>query len=78
MSKEVDWSVIHGEGTIECDCDMCGSNYQYEFYDGYPDFKECQEELKKLGWVSRKINGEWCDFCCNDCLNKFMGKENVK
>lgn len=71
MSKEVDWGLIHGEGDIRCECDQCGKEHDYPFEDGDVDFRDCQEELKMMGWISRKINGEWRDFCCQKCLDKF-------
>lgn len=52
MSKEVEWGVIHGEGAICCECDQCGDTYDYDFDDGYPDYRGCQDELKTLGWMS--------------------------
>jgi len=70
MSKEIEWSTVHGEGDIICKCDHCVTEYNYGFEDG-PDFKSCQEELKEEGWVSRKINGEWKDFCCKECADNF-------
>lgn len=71
MSKEVEWSEIHGEGEIVCECDKCGNTYNYEFDCG-PDFRACQEEIKSQGWLSRKINNEWHDFCCEECYKKFV------
>lgn len=75
MSKNIDWGIIHGEGTIECECDQCGTGYSYDFEDSYPDFKSCQEELRESGWISRKINGEWYDFCCEECYHKYIIEE---
>lgn len=72
MSKEVEWSDIHGEGTICCECDNCGETYDYDFEDSYPDFRDCQDELSCSGWVSRKVDGEWCDFCCKECYNEYI------
>lgn len=74
MSKEVQWGLIHGEGNIECECDQCGRDYSYPFEDGDIDFKSCQDELRSQGWSSKKINGEWYDFCCEECYKKFMEK----
>lgn len=73
--KQIEWSLIHGEGTIECYCDQCDHNYSFEFEDGDIDYKACQEELKSYGWISRKIDGQWYDFCCEDCYYKYI-KEN--
>ena len=72
--KEIDWSFIYGEGTIECYCDECGDNYSYEFCDGDVDFRDCQETIKEYGWISRKIDNEWFDFCCDECFYKYIKK----
>lgn len=69
--KEIDWSFVHGEGTIVCSCDNCGHEYNYDFDNGYPDFTDCQREIKSMGWLSRKIDDEWHDFCCQECYKKF-------
>lgn len=74
--KEVVWGVFHGEGTIECCCDNdgCPSEFECEFYDGHPDFKECQDEMKLEGWLSRKIDDKWYDFCCEECYYQWIKK----
>ena len=71
MSKTVDWL----SGTITCECANCGSIAEIEFDGEEPNFKVCQQELKKLGWVSAQIDGEWEDFCCKECKQKFLEKE---
>jgi len=75
MSKEVEWSRIHGEGEIVCTCDQCYDEERIEFEDGHPDFKAAQAELKGIGWVSRKIDNEWYDFCSEQCYYDYI-KEN--
>lgn len=72
MSKEVEWGVIHGEGTIVCTCDNCGCEEEIEFDGGRPDYREAQDEIEDLGWMSTKVNGEWYDFCCESCRNQFI------
>lgn len=72
--KEVEYGMIYGEGEIVCTCDQCENEYSYEFYDNYIDFADCQAEIKDEGWISRKINGEWYDFCCKECLNAFLSE----
>jgi len=69
MSKTVDWL----SGTITCECDNCGSIAEIEF-DDTPNFKVCQQELKKLSWVSGQVDGEWKDFCCRECQKKYVEK----
>lgn len=74
--KEIDWSFIHGEGDIVCYCDYdnCGNEHNYPFDDGYPNFKACQEELKDMGWLSKYIDGNWYDFCCEKCYYAWIKK----
>ena len=73
MSKSISWGITHGSGTIVCECEQCGNEVTHDFEDG-PDFTECQETIKSFGWISRKINGEWYDFCCYACYKKFEAK----
>jgi hypothetical protein len=74
MSKGVEWGERHGEGSIVCECDQCGEQELIDFDDG-PDFRAAQEELKEMGWISRKIDGEWYDFCSEACYYDWI-KEN--
>lgn len=57
--------------SIEVECDECGLEYIYDCFGDGPDFKGCQEEIKSAGWISRTIDGEWHDFCCQECYDKF-------
>ena len=43
-------------------CDNCGKEYEVPF----DDFHEAVEAKKEDGWKSKKINGEWEDWC-PDC-----------
>lgn len=71
MSKEENWHLQE----IICECDNCNNYYEYDMVEiNYPDFKDCQEELRREGWISRKIDGFWYDFCCEECYRDFMKK----
>lgn len=72
MSKHIAWGEKFGEGEIVCACDGCGDVETIDFYDNDVDFKEAQSYIKSLGWRSMQVNGEWQDFCCEDCRNKFI------
>ncbi len=74
MSKEIEWGVRHGEGEIICECDHCGE-CETIYFDNGPDFKSAQEELKTYGWFSRRIDGQWYDFCKEQCYYNWI-KEN--
>lgn len=75
--KVLIWGFTRGEGTIECACDnlKCNTNFDYEFDNGYPDWKDCQDKLKTYGWISRKIDGEWYDFCCPECYQEYLSSK---
>lgn len=77
MSKFTEWGMIHGEGEIVCECENCGSEERIEF-EGYPDYKEAQQELRAMGWISKKIDGEWGDYCCPECANEAYAKLRKK
>ena len=58
MDKEVGWGSTHGEGDIFPTCKTCGKGRQ----------------LPDEGWVSRIINEEWHEFCCEKCRNDYIKK----
>lgn len=73
MSKEVDWGVLHGEGSILCTCDNCGAEENVaDFDDGHPDYRQAQGEIEDMGWMSTKVHGVWYDFCSESCRNNFI------
>lgn len=74
MSKQIEWGYRHREGEIICECDYCGEADAIYFNNG-PNFKIAQIELNNNGWVSRKIDGEWYDFCQEQCYYDWI-KEN--
>lgn len=74
MSKEIEWGIRYGEGEIISICDYCSESEIINFDDG-PDFKLAQETLRNYGWVSRKIDEEWYDFCKEQCYYEWI-KEN--
>lgn len=74
--KEVVWNPEFGTGgTIICKCDLCEKTVKYKFK-AKPSFKQTQEKLKSKGWLARKINDVWHDFCSEDCFEQFEDKED--
>lgn len=73
--KEIEWSELYGVGEIVCTCDNCSSEERFDFDNNYPDFRKVQDELREIGWMPCKVNGEWHDFCCEKCRNTYI-KEN--
>lgn len=49
--------------TFEVSCDGCDFSEEYEVDDGWD---ELMEQMKKDGWVSRKVEGDW-EHYCSDC-----------
>jgi hypothetical protein len=72
MSKEVEWGLIHGEGEIISTCDECGKTVSTEFDEGHPDYRQAQADIEANGWRSTKVNGEWRDFCTEECRNGYI------
>ncbi len=70
--KDVAWGITHGEDTIIARCDNCGKREEFDFDDGYPNFKQFQQKLFAKGWKSCQINGEWKDFCCEEHRNEYI------
>lgn len=62
--------VVGSGGNVICKCDNCNQEKRVEF-NTYPNYKEVQQELRSMGWVSKKIDGEWKDFCCQECADEY-------
>ena len=55
----------------ECDC--CGKDISFPFDSEDIDSKAHRKELReRLGWITTKVDGEWHDFCCEACRNKYI------
>lgn len=51
--------ISEGWGT-DIECDTCGElTFSESTY--YP---EINEDLRFMGWLTKRIKGEWLDFCC--------------
>lgn len=55
-----------GDTEIECDC--CGFSLHLDVVQ-YPSINQ---KKKDLSWITRKIDGEWKDFCSNDCYQAYL------
>ena len=75
MSKYCEWNEEFGTGgVLKCKCDYCGKQHNFKFKK-HPDYKEAQTKLKNKGWFARKLDGEWYDFCSDECFEKFRHHE---
>ena len=34
------------------------------------NFKEVHEEAKSSGWINRQVDGEWMNFCSEECYKE--------
>lgn len=53
-------------------CEFCGKTLGGGLY----NFDESVELLKQYKWISRRVKGEWLNFCCEECLHKYREKHN--
>ena len=54
-------------------CDCCGKDVSFPFDSEDIDSKAHRKELReRLGWITTKVDGEWHDFCCEACRNKYI------
>lgn len=74
MTRELN-SDGYWEGDAVYSCDECGKESQrFRFDSEVVSSKEHRAELCKRGWITTKVNGEWKDFCCEDCRNAYIKK----
>ena len=61
------------EKTVSYSCDCCGKDVSFPFDSEDIDSKAHRKELReRLGWITTKVDGEWHDFCCEACRNKYI------
>lgn len=63
MAKYVDYIFEN----CECECDKCGYS---EIIDSN-DYSEINRELKSNGWIIKKIDERWLEFCSEECFEKY-------
>lgn len=62
MSKDSDYTF--GNMTVDCDAPGCKESEIIEGFDNHPpSYSQANDELREMGWVSRKVGSEWLDFC---------------
>lgn len=44
-------------------CDNCGEGFECD------SWEEAQEEMKSQGWKTKKLNGEWVNYC-KECVEE--------
>lgn len=68
-----------GEAVYECDCPGCNVHYSFPFTseEEAKDSKKHRAELRKIGWITTKVNGDWHDFCSEACRNKYIRMNTI-
>lgn len=64
--KEVERAFEH----CRVNCDNCEREEIVES----TDYSSINIQLKNQGWITKKIDDEWCDFCCYRCYLEFIGR----
>ena len=41
---------------------------------GLYDFEESKQLLRDKNWITRRFQGEWLNFCCEQCLKEYRDK----
>jgi len=74
MSKHLNFDG-YWEGEAVYECDQCQTDQKFRF-DDEEEAKDSKTHRKTLrenhGWVMAKVNGQWKEFCCEDCRNKYI------
>lgn len=72
--RDVDYYVQ----SVMITCDECNDYIDYDFsYEERLDYDDLNDFAKREGYLSRKIDGEWCDFCCQECYQKYLARLNA-
>lgn len=79
MSRELDFDGYWtGDAIYSCDCPGCTAEESYRFETSEVDSKEHRRELRQeKGWLTTKVDGEWKDFCCEACRNKYIRMKTI-
>lgn len=65
--KDVDYRFEQ----CEVYCDHCDESIMID----NTDYTYINQELKENGWLVRRINGRWYEFCSKECYRNFLKKE---
>ena len=63
------------EGEVEITCDGCHKKHLVFHCDDEDDFKNYAREKaakQKEGWITTKVNGQFAEFCSEDCRNAYI------
>ena len=59
----------------QCDviCDECDDELRVDSL----DYDVINDEMDSYGWIRRRVNGQWYDFCSRECYIKFLDKRGI-
>ena len=75
MARELEFDGFwEGTACYTCDCQGCKKTVRFRFdsQEEANDFKGQRDHLRKNGWIATKVDGNWHDFCCEACRNKYI------
>lgn len=76
MSRELEFDGWwEGKAIYSCDC--CQNSESFRFDSEEIDSKAHRAELRKRGWVTAKVNGQWKDFCVDRCRDKYIRNNTI-
>lgn len=59
-----------GQTFVFCDGKGCNNEETIDGFDGHPlPYSDVNDELRDMGWISKKVKGEWIDLC-DECKDK--------
>ena len=80
MARDLEYDG-YWEGNVcySCDCRGCGKTVKMRFdsEEEAKDYAGQRELLKRQGWLSTKVNGNWHDFCSETCRNKYIRDNTI-
>jgi len=78
MSRELEFDGYWtGDAVYSCDCPVCKNSESFPFDSEEVGSKEHRAKLRKQGWLTTQVEGQWYDFCSESCRNKFI-RANTK
>lgn len=78
MSKYTDWALSTAKAKSYASATTATTRNALSLMKDTPIIRKPKKELRSMGWVSRKIDGEWYDFCCQECVNEYYQKSRKK
>lgn len=76
MSRDLEFDGWwEGEAVYSCDC--CHKSERFRFDSEDIDSRSHRAQLRKQGWITTKVDGQWKDFCSEKCRNAYIRKNTI-